>query len=71
MLGSISAAVSCLVRSAGSFPEQRLVIEPKVMPDRVFICQLHMRFFEEWKYKNLSLLDGSVKLGTKNSMVMT
>ena len=35
-LGSISAALSCLVypprargRSAGSFPEQRLVIEPK------------------------------------------
>ena len=35
MLGSISAALSCLVRvrgrSAGSFPEQRLVIEPSHM----------------------------------------
>ena len=33
-LGSISAALSCLVyprgRSAGSFPEQRLVIEPSI-----------------------------------------
>ena len=30
--GSISAALSCLVRgrNAGSFPEQRLVIEPSV-----------------------------------------
>ena len=27
-LGSIFAALSCLGRSAGSFPEQRLVIEP-------------------------------------------
>ena len=31
-VGSISAALSCLVwgRNAGSFPEQRLVIEPSV-----------------------------------------
>ena len=27
-IGSISAALSCWGRSAGSFPEQRLVIEP-------------------------------------------
>ena len=34
VLGSISAALSCLVyrgRSAGSFPEQRLVIEPTLV----------------------------------------
>ena len=38
ILGSISAALSCLVRipplrgrSAGSFPEQRLVIEPTLI----------------------------------------
>ena len=44
-LGSISAALSCLVypprvssgRSAGSFPEQRLVIEPMVVQDNNII----------------------------------
>ena len=29
-IGSISVALSCLVRFPGSFPEQRLVIEPKL-----------------------------------------
>ena len=36
-VGSISAALSCSGRSADSFPEQRLVIEPKLCADMVWM----------------------------------
>ena len=52
-IGSISAALSCLVypprvrgRSAGSFPEQRLVIEPNIRDDLdEAFCILRGRWF--------------------------
>ena len=51
LLGSISAALSCLVyvpsrkervrgRSAGSFPEQRLEIEPRLLSDSLLLDSL-------------------------------
>ena len=46
LVGSISAALSCLVypgRSAGSFPEQRLVIEPNSLAVQIFTFQKTLR----------------------------
>ena len=49
MIGSISAALSCpgpSPRSAGSFPEQRLVIEPNLMT----VTRIVTRTFEVRKW---------------------